>query len=204
LSDTGTKSRDYDIWYLEKKNNLWTGPYNAGPIINTEKDEFFPSVASNGNLYFTRDNDSTKEDIFVSVFTNNKYTVPVALPKEVNSPSYDFNAFIDPDETYIIFSSYKRTDDHGGGDLYIASRNAGEWQTAKNMGDGINSISIDYCPFVSFDKKHFFFTTKKNTIKIAPKMPLNAGAIRRLLSSCGNGTDDIYVVDFGVIDNILK
>jgi hypothetical protein len=41
-------------------------------------------------------------------------------PQIVNSKGYDFNAFIDPDENYIIFSSYKRPDDLGGGDLYYS------------------------------------------------------------------------------------
>ncbi|MEJ0080379.1 MAG: hypothetical protein WDM78_05360 [Puia sp.] len=53
-------TKDYDIWYLLKKGDDWRGPFNAGTKINTGKDEFYPSQARNGNLYFTRDNGETK------------------------------------------------------------------------------------------------------------------------------------------------
>lgn len=201
LSDTQTTPKDYDIWCVKKKNNAWTVPINAGKIINTVKDEFYPSTAKNGNLYFTRDNGKTKEDIFMAPFQNNRYTEPVPLPEAVNSDGYDFNAFVDPDEAFIIFTSYKRKDDRGGGDLYISRKEKGVWKPAKNLGDAINSTSIDYCPFVSFDKKHFFFTAKKTTISISHTKSLNAEAVKKILSAYGNGTDDIYIVDFTAIND---
>src|SRR5580765_1288637 len=60
LKDTGSSPKDYDIWFLRKKGNDWEGPFNAGTLINTDKDEFYPSVAKNGNLYFTRENGESK------------------------------------------------------------------------------------------------------------------------------------------------
>ena len=72
LNPTDNTPKDYDIWWLEKKGKEWVGPYNMGPVINSDKDEFYPSLANNGNLYFTRDNGETKDDIFVSLFKNGK------------------------------------------------------------------------------------------------------------------------------------
>jgi Tol biopolymer transport system component len=120
LTDTGKAAKDFDIWYLEKKGYKWGAPVNMGPVINTTKDEFYASVTKKGDLYFTRDNDSSKDDIFFSGYNNGVYATPVALGEEINSKGYDFNSFTDPDENYIIFSSYKRNDDMGGGDLYIS------------------------------------------------------------------------------------
>lgn len=194
---------DYNIWFVEKRGTGWTEPAPLGQEINSGKDEFYPSLARNGNLYFTRENDSTKEDIFVAEFSNGNYSAPKALPMEVNSMGYDFNAFVDPDEEFIIFTSYKRKDDKGGGDLYISAKKNGQWQAAKNLGDAINSTSIDYCPFVSFDKKHFFFTSKRTTFLQGSTKPMNAKMIKEILSSPGNGSDDIYVVDFDPIRGLL-
>ena len=117
----------------------WESPLQLDSLINTDKDEFYPSISKNGNLYFTRDNGDAKDDIFFSRFTNGKYELPVALSDSINSKGYDFNAYIDPDENYIIFSSYKRTDDLGGGDLYFSRRKNGVWQSAIHFGAGINS-----------------------------------------------------------------
>jgi len=33
--------------------NGWSKAENLGTAINTEADEFYPSIARNGNLYFT-------------------------------------------------------------------------------------------------------------------------------------------------------
>lgn len=125
LSDTGKATKDYDIWYIEKHGNAWSKPMNLGSIVNTEKDEFYASLASNGNLYFTRDNDSTTDDIFFSAYKNERYSAPVALGPNVNSKGLDFNCFVDPLERFLIYSSYKRSDDMGGGDLYISTNKIG-------------------------------------------------------------------------------
>ena len=84
--------------------NDWEGPFNAGKTINSGKDEFYPSMARNGDLYFTRDNGETKDDIFVAAEKNGQYELPVRLPDAVNSKGFDFNAFVDPDENFILFS----------------------------------------------------------------------------------------------------
>ena len=56
--------KDYDIWYLQKKGDGWEGPFNLGAAVNTDKDEFYPSLTKYGNLYFTRNNDDRGDDIF--------------------------------------------------------------------------------------------------------------------------------------------
>src|SRR4051794_8769025 len=62
-SDT---AKDYDIWYLQKNKNRWDGPFNLGAPVNTDKDEFYPSLTKTGTLYFTRNNDDAGDDIYMS------------------------------------------------------------------------------------------------------------------------------------------
>ena len=197
-------TKDYDIWYMLRKGSNWEGPFNAGAKINTGKDEFYPSQAKNGNLYFTRDNGETKDDIFVSAFKDGKYEDPVRLPDEVNSKGYDFNAFVDPDENFILFSSYQRSDDMGGGDLYYSLRRNGRWLPAVHFGKEINSASLDYSPFVSADKRYFFFTSKRLLVKFPFRETKTAAQIKEILSSCGNGNDDIYLMNFKVVGEMMK
>jgi Tol biopolymer transport system component len=196
--------KDYDIWYMLRKENLWEGPFNAGSEINTAKDEFYPFLAKNGNLYFTRDNGDTKDDIFVASFKNGKYEEPVRLPDAVNSKGFDFNAFVDPDEKFILFSSFKRSDDLGGGDLYYSLRRNGNWQPAMHFGKNINSTALDYSPFVSGDKKYFFFTSKRQLTKFPFAESKTADQIRDVLNSYGNGNDDIYIINFKVVGEMMQ
>lgn len=201
LSDTGTAPKDFDIWCVKRSGEGWAAPFRLSATVNTEKDEYYPSVARSGNLYFTRDNGATKEDIFVARSSGGTYTAAEALPAAVNAEGYDFNAFVDPDEAFILFTSYKRSDDRGGGDLYASMKKDGRWQPARNLGGEINSTSIDYCPFVSFDKKHFFFTSKRTAA--TPSVRMDRAGLQARLLSAGNGSDDVYVVDFSVLKNLL-
>lgn len=203
LGDSGD-AKDFDIWYIEKKGGKWGKAINMGTVINTDKDEFYASVTRSGNLYFTRDNDSTKDDIFFAAYNNGVYAVPVAMGNTVNSSGYDFNAFVDPDENYIIFSSYKRDDDMGGGDLYISVKKSGQWTPAVNMGSKINSVTIDYSPFVSFDKKYFFFSSRKSLIDFTPGKMQKLEDVQKSLTSYGNGSEDIYIVSAEILNQFLK
>ena len=204
LTDTGKETKDFDIWYIDKTANKWGAPVNMGPVINTAKDEFYASVTKNGNLYFTRDNDSSKDDIFVATFNNGTYAPPAALGEEINSKGYDFNSFTDPDEKYLIFSSYKRKDDLGGGDLYISIKKNGQWTPAKNMGSKINSVSLDYSPFVSFDKKYFFFSSKRSLLQFTPGKVSKLEDVQKALAGIGNGNEDIYIVSAGILNQFLQ
>ncbi|MEZ5197401.1 MAG: hypothetical protein R2764_13710 [Bacteroidales bacterium] len=59
---------DYDIWYMENTGQGWSAPMNAGTVINTSGGEYYPSVTSDGTLYYTAKLDSTfgNEDIYFS------------------------------------------------------------------------------------------------------------------------------------------
>ncbi|MBK8496879.1 MAG: PD40 domain-containing protein [Chitinophagaceae bacterium] len=151
---SGSEIKDFDIWVVEKENGKWGEPRNLGAPVNTKEDEFYPSITKTGNLYFTAayKNGIGKEDVFMAKLENGKYGEPVPLDTAVNSKTYEFNAFVSPDEDFIIFTSYGRKDDNGRGDLYMSIKDAsGNWQPAKHL-SMLNSAKLDYCPFVSFDK----------------------------------------------------
>ena len=201
LTDTGNE-KDYDIWYVTKVNGKWGNPVNMGGPVNTEKDEYYASGAKSKNIYFTRAVEGREEDIMVCKFIDGKYRKAESLTDSVNSTGDEFNAFVDPDENYIIFSGYKRTDGYGSGDLYISKKNdKGEWQQAKNLGAIINSVSLDYCPYVTPDKKYFFFTSNRHDIKTPFKKAKNIKQLTAIMRSPLNGFDNIYWID---ADAILK
>lgn len=197
--DNTFDEKDYDIWYIDISKNGWSNPINLGSPVNTGSDEYFPSVSATGNLYFTASYDDSfgKEDIYFSKFENGKYTTPVNLGESINTDLYEFNSFISPDESYLIFSSFGREDDIGGGDLYIAYRNEdGSWTKARNMGKQINSNRMDYCPFVSHDEKYFFFTSQRESYLFTNRKRKQYNEIIQLSNSIENGLGNIYWVEF--------
>ncbi len=199
---TGTTPKDFDIWKVMRFGNGWGVPENLGSTINTESDEFYPSITKSGNLYFTAQykNGIGREDIYVSSPANGNYQKPTVLDSAVNTKAYEFNAFVSPDEKFILFTSYGRKDDTGGGDLYISVKDEGnKWKPSVNLRE-LNSPQLDYCPAVSPDGKILFSTSERHQL---PKQFLNSKAtysdVQSLSTNSLNGTGNIYWVDFSKV-----
>lgn len=202
----GSAVKDFDIWKVTREGNSWGQPENLGTTVNTNTDEFYPSVAKNGNLYFTATypGGPGREDIYVSRFQQNQYQKPVALDTAVNTKFYEFNAFVSPDEDYILFTSYGRKDDSGGGDLYISIKDQnGNWKASQNLKQ-LNSKQLDYCPFVSPDGKSLFFTSDRHQLPISFSSQTDYQTIYQLKDQPLNGNGNLYWVSFQLIMNSLN
>lgn len=158
----------HDIWYVEKNRNDWSEPINAGPNINSEASEFYISFTSDGTMYFSssiqtpEDQRRSDLDIYYSKSVNGIFQKPVRLGSAVNTPEYEADVFVSPDESYIIFCGIKEGG-LGRGDLYISFKNPdGSWSKAANMGDKINTEGHELCPFVTADGKYLFFTSNQD------------------------------------------
>ncbi len=202
----GNAPKDFDIWKVIREGNTWGRPENLGTTVNTDTDEFYPSVAKNGNLYFTATyaGGPGREDIYVSRLQQNKYQKPVALDTTVNTKFYEFNAFVSPNEDYILFTSYGRKDDSGGGDLYISIKDQnGKWKPSQNLKQ-LNSKQLDYCPFVSPDGKSLFFTSDRHQLPTSFSAQTDYRTISQLKDQPLNGNGNLYWVSFQLIMNSLK
>ncbi len=205
LDQSQIQQKDFDIWFVERAtlDAAWSEPKNIGSPINTEDGEFYPSIANNGDFYFTRDNPDlkTKDDIYKSVYENNRYQKPKKLPMSINTEGYEYNAFIAPDASYIIFGSYNRKDGFGSGDLYISFQTEDGWTPAENLGANINSNKMDYCPFVDTKTNTLYFTSKRDHTKVQQEKALTTEEFISELHKADNGSSRLYQVS---IDALLK
>ena len=73
------------------------------------------------------------------------------------------NAFIAPDESYLILSVLGRPDAIGRSDYYVCFRSPDDvWSDPVNLGEAINVPDAQgYSPYVSPDGKYFFFTSRR-------------------------------------------
>lgn len=198
--------KDYDIWYVERKtiNDKWSDAINIGVPINTKDNEFYPSVTLTNNLYFTCDGAMTKgkDDIFMSEFKNGKYEMPVSLNDSINSIGYEFNAYVSPDESYMLYTCYNREGGLGSGDLYISFKNkSNHWLKSRNLGKAVNSSAMDYCPFVNTKTGVLYFTSKRNVVKKQLDKTQTLEEILREMNIYENGMSRLYQVD---IKSVLK
>ena len=195
LESFSTEAKDFDIWYVTRASlgGEWSNPKNIGAPINTKMDEFYPVITKSKNLYFTLDNNelNQKDDIYVSKFVNGIYTKPERLDNTINSNGHEFNAFVSPDESFMIYTCYNRADGQGSGDLYISYRTDNGWTEAKNLGVDINSDKMDYCPFVDIHTNILYFTSKR---LITPnlKSSVNIDGLITIFNTYENGSSRLY------------
>lgn len=192
--------KDYDLWYVERSSigAAWSDAIWLDSTINSSADEYYPSVTQNGDLYFTsaREGSVGTEDIFVAAYRGGQYEAPVSVTGGVNSASYEFNAFVAPDASYMLFTSYRERDGRKRSDLYISQRAVGDAWGPAQLIPGIYSNAIDYCPFVDAKGSRMYFTSERNSIPSSYKRPLNFQEFMDEVHKNPNGSGRIYSVDF--------
>lgn len=205
LNSDSLAKGDFDLWVVSKTENGWANPKNVGAEVNGPGNEFYPSVAANGNLYFlaSASTNSREENFFVSQLTADGYGKPQILPSLINTDKPEYNGFIAPDESYFIFTAHGYNGEVGGGDLLISFRQPdGTWQTPVLLPEPINSQRLDYCPFVWHNI--LFFTSTRVKKNEAEDGPLRYSDLQKLHSSPQNGQGDIYAVSFDKVAKLIK
>lgn len=202
LGGEGDPLSDQNIWMVERTEGEWGEPRPFGFDVNTEGTELHPTFSRSNDLYFCSDRDD-ELDLFVSRYIDGKYLTPQKLGDAINSPFGDGDAYLSPDESYMVFISYGRPECYGNADLYVSfRRDDGSWTQAKNMGPKINTEYREVDPVVSFDGKYLFFRSNRRTGRPHSDIPVTYSDIIQMTDSPGNGWGDIYWVDAGVIEEL--
>jgi hypothetical protein len=198
-----------DIWVADRTEDGWSEPYNLGPPVCTEAPEYFPSVTRDGTLYFTREvtGEGGKRSVIVrSRMVDGKYQEAEILPEAVNPGDMQYNAFIDPDEKYLIVGISGHEDNIGRGDYYVCFRGEDDaWTGPINMGELINTPGNNVTsPYVSPDGRYFFFASNRRaeTTEDAEDQERSYDAIQRMATEPGNGSADIYWIDASYIETL--
>jgi Tol biopolymer transport system component len=193
--NAGDKPKDYDIWYVEKENDMWGEAKNLGDPINTEANEFYPSFTSDGTLYFCANYERGigGEDLYCSKLLNGEYQNPKNLGDSINTDRDEFNSFISPDGSFIIFTSIGWGRGFGSGDLWISFRKENnEWRKPKNMGKKVNSAFFEYCPSITPDGRFLFFTSNRSSGKNYSSVKITYEKLIDGLRFNINGSENIY------------
>ena len=166
------RNQSMEIWYVEREGTDWGTPKILGPPF---EGGYYTTFTQDWIMYLT-----LNRDIHRAEYINGKFGNPQRLGDNVNTPLGEGNSFIAPDESYLIFTGWGKGDSFGEFDLYISFRQEnGTWSESVNMGKEVNSDARDYCPYVSYDGKYLFYTSRKS------------------------GTEDIYWVDAKIIEKLV-
>ena len=136
-----------DIWYVEKEGESWSNPINAGPNVNSNSYEGFPSISADGStIYFMRTVKSPYPGKFCyQLFSSEKdnrgqWKLAQPLPYPVSQGCENCPRIMSDNET-LIFAAIREPSDNY--EIY-QSRNLGNGKWSDPVAyDFINTPSDD-------------------------------------------------------------
>jgi len=200
----GSPKEDHDIWMCARKGDSWGQPEHLGDAVNSPRDDFFPIVTKNKTLYFNSQRAGPgTNDIYMCRWVDGKYAPAEKLGPEINSENREFDAFVAPDESFIVFTSERPADDRFG-DLYISFKTpGGAWMPARNMGKGINGLGPEFGTVLTPDGKFLFFTRQtRPQVERKAATALTYDDYLMMHNSPDNGSTNIWWVDATIIGEL--
>jgi dipeptidyl aminopeptidase/acylaminoacyl peptidase len=151
-------------WFVEKQESRWSEPKCLGIVARFPELRFalMPAIARNGALYFVAYAAGPLNDfgIYRAELVNGEYVKPQLLPRSINLPPFlNWTPYVAPDESYLLFSSNRRSPDTDAGDLFLSRRQTdGGWSDPVSLGEPVNSDRQERFPAISPEGKYLFFT----------------------------------------------
>jgi outer membrane protein OmpA-like peptidoglycan-associated protein len=147
-------------------------PVNLGENVNSEWDEYHPSITGNSKeMLFTvrRPSDEftvcktcqKEEDIYSSVQQNGVWQPRTKLEKPINTGNNEGAQSISSDGKYLFFTICSNEFGYGSCDLYWSKREGEGWSEPKNCGPKVNTKYWESQPSISADSKTIYFTSNR-------------------------------------------
>ena len=167
INEEKKKSFDMDICIADYQNYEVSNMKILDSSVNTPAREVHPTISMDGTIYFYsyREDGVGGADIYYSELIDGKYQTAVNIGEKINTTGDEYNPFIAPDGSYLMFNTPNRNGTKRGcHNIYISFKNEdGSWTEAVNAGDKINSPYDEWAAFVTSDGKYLFFTSRKRS-----------------------------------------
>ncbi|OGU57003.1 MAG: hypothetical protein A2V66_05405 [Ignavibacteria bacterium RBG_13_36_8] len=153
----------WNIWYVDRIGDGWGEPHSIGRPINGRNHVSGPAVTMDGTMYYTLMTLGGLSEIYRSKYINGVYQEPERLSNNINTVQQQFDSYIAPDESYLIFCAYQRSDSYGSTDLYISFRDENDnWSNSINMGPTINTVEGEGSATITPDGRYIFYGRYNN------------------------------------------
>jgi len=158
------------------ENPVPFNPVNLGANINTEKNEYFPSLtADNQTLLFTRLLSDTRsytgrqEDFYISNKSESEWQPAYDIGRPINTELNEGAPTLSVDGNILIFTACeslngygKNRNGYGRCDLFVSKRIGNYWSNPYNIGSPVNSRSWESQPAISSDGKTLYFVSNRH------------------------------------------
>jgi tetratricopeptide (TPR) repeat protein len=153
------------------KKPVQFNPVALGGGVNTEADEYWPSLTADGTtLMFTRQSysdyypasmTSTQEDFYKSTYADGVWSKAYSAGAPLNTKQNEGAQTISSAGNYMFFTACDRPGGMGSCDLFFAAYRNNNWTIPYNIGPPVNSSSWESTPSVSADGSRLFFSSSR-------------------------------------------
>jgi outer membrane protein OmpA-like peptidoglycan-associated protein/Tol biopolymer transport system component len=145
-------------------DGTWAMRKNAGTPLNTFDNEGAQTISADGRFLFytgcNREDGEGKCDIYFSVNTEGKWSIPVNIGYPVNSAYSEKHPSISSDGKRLYFAS-DRPGGYGGLDIWMSKlEKNGAWSFPVNLGENINTPGNEQSPFIHPDNQSIYFSSE--------------------------------------------
>ncbi|HEV3086792.1 MAG TPA: hypothetical protein VGX96_06155 [Candidatus Elarobacter sp.] len=196
----GIELHRFSIWSARRNGDGWGTPRVFPGPVNSAGSQVFASMAANGDLYFNSSRGGGYQQVYRSRLVHGVYGPAEKLGPAINSErSYIAEAFIAPDQSYVLLGIYAAPDGYGSYDIYISYNKDGRWSYPINVGPAVNTPAREYSPRVTPDGKYLMFTSERGFGTQRPASPLSYDDFIRGTRGVYNGLGNIYRIEMKFI-----
>lgn len=205
LTPKAADERRFQIWQVKKTKRGWSDPTVVPGTINSEGSQVFASVTNDGTMYFTSSRKTGNYDIFRARLVSGKYQEAEDLGPDINGPQIaSLEAWIAPDESYLLIGSFGREGGYGNSDLFVSFNENGKWGKPINLGPVVNTPAREYSPRVTGDGQWLYFASEMGMPYEQREQPLTFQQFEDGMKSVRNGLGNIYRIAWPPVLNAAR
>ena len=192
------------IWHASKNGKAWSEPVPADMPVEKDKNYFFPSFTSKGDMYLTvSDKASGESRICKAELKEGRFLEAVALPENVNAVKNQYNGWVDPEERFLLFCAAGREDNVNNADIFVSFNDAYRgWSKPLNAGNEIN-LAGSTAQSVSLTPDGRYIVFSASYLDMSPESGrLSYADLYRLHNSHANGSSDLYWIETSVLEEL--
>ena len=134
-------------------------PWSRGVLLlesESEQDLYFPNAGADGTLYFGVDKAGVWNSDDMYMKTDDGVSI---LPEPLNSDKWEWDPFLSPDGSYMVFCSNRNATEDKNTDIFVSFRQGDNtWGPAIALGDSINTGEFETAATITDDGKFMLFT----------------------------------------------
>ncbi len=185
------------LWYVERKaKGGWGEPVHVDGAHNEGGMIYNPSVASNGDIYFSAHRPDAGK--FYQVYVIHPAGMGYSAPERVDLGDIEHNRMdpcVDPKGRFLLYAG-NEGDSLGSADIYIAFRQPdGHWSKPEHLGGDVNTPSLENAPTLGHRFGELYVSSNRQEEVRFPKTRDDIGSLQKRLDGPLNGSRNIWRVD---------